>query len=113
MKDVDACFTSFLAIPILETNSPNKFFDGLAAGKLSIVNTKGWLSELVEQNNCGVYVDPTKPEKFPLLIEPFIQDKNLLISCQKNALQFGKAKFSKDKLVREVCDLVLHELTIN
>jgi glycosyltransferase involved in cell wall biosynthesis len=107
MEKVDACFTSFLTIPILETNSPNKFFDGLAAGKLNIVNTQGWLRELVEQNKCGFYTDPDKPEKFPLLIEPFIQDKNILNSYQENALRLGKTTFSKDKLVHEVCDLVL------
>ena len=108
LEKVDACFTSFLTIPILETNSPNKFFDGLAAGKLSIVNTKGWLKELVEQNNCGFYTDPAKPEKFPLLIKPFIQDKKLLNSYQENALRLGKIKFSKKKLVHEICDLVLN-----
>lgn len=113
LEDVDACFTSFLNISILETNSPNKFFDGLAARKLNIVNTKGWLKELVEQNKCGFYSDPDKPENFPLLIEPFIQDKKLLNSYQENALQLGKTRFSKDKLVREVCDLVLNQSTIN
>lgn len=106
MKDVDACFTSFLKIPILETNSPNKFFDGLAAGKLSIVNTNGWLRELVEHHGCGFYIDPDKPEKFPEHIFPFIENKELLISFQENALNLAYAEFSKEKLVNKVCGLV-------
>lgn len=105
LRRTDACFTSFLKTPVLETNSPNKFFDGLAAGKLSIVNTAGWLKELVEHNKCGFYIDPATPEKFPLLIEPFIRDKKLLKLYQKNALHLGKTRFSRKKLVQEVCDL--------
>ncbi len=108
LGQMDACFTSFLAVSILETNSPNKFFDGLAAGKLNIVNTRGWLKELVEENKCGFYTDPAKPENFPLLIEPFIQDKNVLMSYQENALHLGKTMFSREKLVQEVCQVVLN-----
>ena len=58
----DAAYVSFANIPILETNSPNKFFDALASGKLVITNTKGWVKELCESNNCGFYADPLKPE---------------------------------------------------
>ncbi len=103
---IDACITSFLNIPILETSSPNKFFDGLAAGKLSIVNTKGWLKNLVEENKCGFYADPKQPETFPKLILPFIQKKELLETYQKNALQLAKNAFSKEKLVSQICDLI-------
>lgn len=108
MRQVDACFTTFLNVPVLETNSPNKFFDGLAAGKLVIVNTRGWLKELVEENNCGFFTDPDSPEKFPVLLEPFIRNKNLLKTYQQNSLQLGKTVFSRDKLVREVCEVVLN-----
>ncbi len=107
LRKTDACVTSFLDIPILETNSPNKFFDGLAAGKLSIVNTKGWLRELVEKNECGIYYDPKKPETFPNLIGPFIKDKKLLESYQANGLRLAKSEFSKNKLAEQICSLIL------
>ncbi len=106
LNKTDACFTSFLDIPILKTNSPNKFFDGLAAGKLSIINTKGWLRELVEKNECGFYFDPKKPEAFPALIKPFIEDKKLLESYKSNGLKLAKSEFSKDILVEKVCSLI-------
>ena len=106
LQDVDACITSFLNIPILETNSPNKFFDGLAAGKLSIVNTKGWLKDLVEQYNCGIYQDPNHSEDFPNLILPFMQDRILLKRYQQNAFHLAKEAFLKEELVCQVCDLV-------
>lgn len=106
LNTVDACITSFLNVRILETNSPNKFFDGLAAGKLSIVNTQGWLKNLVEENNCGFFIDPEKPDTFPGLIKPFLDDKKLLVSHQQNALNLAKEQFQKEDLVNKICSLV-------
>ena len=42
--------------PAFESTSPNKFFDGLAAGKPVVVNVDGWLRRLVEENAAGLYV---------------------------------------------------------
>ena len=52
----DACMTIYKDVPILYTCSPNKLFDTFAAGRAAIVNTPGWLSELVEENEAGVAV---------------------------------------------------------
>ena len=106
MKETDACFVSFLNNPILETNSPNKFFDALAAGKPCIVNTRGWLADLVKEWQCGFYADPDKPQAFPELIKPYIHDEKLLKSHGENALRLAEAGFSKTSLTEAVCDIV-------
>ena len=46
----------FKNVPIFETNSPNKFFDYLAAGKPIISNVGGWTKEIIERNNLGLVV---------------------------------------------------------
>jgi glycosyltransferase involved in cell wall biosynthesis len=51
-----ACLTLFKDVPVLATNSPNKLFDTFAAGRPAIVNMDGWMRELVEENEAGVYV---------------------------------------------------------
>lgn len=38
----DISITSFKNLPILNTNSPNKLFDSLSAGKPIVVNSAGW-----------------------------------------------------------------------
>lgn len=106
MSKVDAVLISFLDIPILETTSPNKFFDGIAAGKLIILNYKGWLKELVEENECGFYYDQNKPEMFVSKIFPFLNDKEKLQRCAQNARSLAERKFSKDQLVGQVCDTI-------
>jgi len=50
-----ACLTLFKDVPVLATNSPNKLFDTFAAGRPAIVNMDGWMRELVERNEAGVY----------------------------------------------------------
>jgi glycosyltransferase involved in cell wall biosynthesis len=55
-RTADALLALFGDKPILATNSPNKFFDGLASGRPVIVNQPGWTRELVEENGVGVYV---------------------------------------------------------
>ena len=51
-----ACLTIFKDVPVLATNSPNKLFDTFAAGRAAIVNMDGWMRELVERNDAGMYV---------------------------------------------------------
>ena len=57
----DACLTIFKDVPVLATNSPNKLFDTFAAGRPAIVNQPGWMRELVERNEAGLFVRPGDP----------------------------------------------------
>ena len=52
----------FKSVPIFETNSPNKFFDYLAAGKPIISNVGGWTKEIIEKNRLGLVVRAGDPE---------------------------------------------------
>ena len=106
MSRVDACLTTFLDIPVLSTNSPNKFFDGLAAGKLSIVNTPGWLSKLVIDNECGIYVPADDPAQIITKIELFVKNLSLLESYQKNARKLAIQQFDKNKLTEHICKII-------
>ncbi len=105
LKTTDATYISYLDIPVLESSSPNKFFDSLASGKLLILNIKGWLLELVEENSCGIYVNPNLPDEFHSKILPFVQDKNLLKEYQSNSLKLGKELFSKEEQVKKLVNI--------
>ena len=50
----DAVYVSFKDVKVLSTGSPNKFFDSLAAGKLTIINFEGWIRNVITKNKCGV-----------------------------------------------------------
>ena len=44
--------------PILDTSSPNKFFESLGAGIPIIQNTNGWMREFLQDNKVGITIDP-------------------------------------------------------
>ena len=105
LQNSHATYTSFAEIPVLETNSPNKFFDSLAAGKLCIVNTKGWLKELVEENASGFYANPNDPAVFTRKLLPFLKNPELLDTAQQNARMLAETEFSRELLSRKFTDL--------
>ncbi len=91
----DAAFVSYASYSILTTGSPNKFFDGLAAAKLIILNFNGWMKDLVEANDCGFAYNSEQPEEFFEKIEPFLNSSNRLEEVQRNARRLAVEKFDR------------------
>lgn len=87
----DAVFISFENVPVLATGSPNKLFDGLAAGKLIIINFGGWIKELIEQHQCGFSYPPQEPKVFVEMLQPFLKDNTALIKAQEGSRQLAEA----------------------
>lgn len=102
----DASITSFLNLPILQTNSPNKLFDSLSAGKPIIVNSAGWTKDLVEKENCGFYVDPDNAQDFVEKIKLYKDNKEKLSEWGKNARRLSETTFDKAILSSQVADVI-------
>lgn len=101
MNVTDAAFVSFKPLPVLETGSPNKYFDALAAGKLILINFDGWVKKEVEENQCGIYIDPNNPQKFVSHIQKFMVDRILLSHFQLSSRKLAEAKYSRGFLSRK------------
>ncbi|GCC50962.1 hypothetical protein SanaruYs_11810 [Chryseotalea sanaruensis] len=106
MNVTDAVFISYRNKPVLETGSPNKYFDGLAAGKLVITNFNGWIKEDIEAHNCGFVIDYKRPEDLVKHLWPYLNDKNILRRAQENAHELSK-KYSRKKLGEEYVELMV------
>ena len=102
----DASVTSFLNLPILKTNSPNKLFDSLSAGKPIIVNSAGWTKDLVEKDNCGFFVNPDDPNDFAEKLLQYKDDKEVLKLWGENARRLSVEVFDKDILSAKVADVL-------
>jgi glycosyltransferase involved in cell wall biosynthesis len=98
MNVTDAAFICYKPLPILETGSPNKYFDGLAAGKLILVNFGGWVREEIERERCGIYLDAKFPSEFTRKIEPFVADGSLLKQYQQASRLLAESKYSRKLL---------------
>jgi glycosyltransferase involved in cell wall biosynthesis len=98
MNVTDACYVSFLHKPVLRTNSPNKFFDSIASGKLIITNIQGWIRGLVEKRHFGFFADSDFPSEFGEKIKPFIDSEELLKKYQEASRNTAEQFFSRTEL---------------
>lgn len=102
----DASITTFMNLPILQTNSPNKLFDSLSAGKPIIVNSAGWTKDLVEKDDCGFFVDPERPVELAEKLLLYKDDKDTLKRWGENARKLSIEVFDKDLLSAKVADVL-------
>ena len=101
MNVTDAAFICYKPLPILETGSPNKYFDALASGKMIVVNFGGWIREEIEKERCGFYIDQRQPSEFVGKIQPFIDSRQLLTEFQQASRRLAEAKYTRKMLSKK------------
>ncbi len=106
MNISDAIFVCYKPVAILETGSPNKYFDGLSAGKLIVMNFGGWIRKEIEENRCGIYIDPHDPHDFLQKIEPFILNRAHLKAFQQSARILAEQSYSRKILGEKFVSVV-------
>ncbi len=99
----DASLTTFLPFEILESNSPNKFFDGLAMNNISLINFDGWIANLIETHHCGLRIDESNIEN---QLHDLLQNANEHLSMKQNAKHLALHFFDKDLLCAEIIGLL-------
>jgi glycosyltransferase involved in cell wall biosynthesis len=102
----DVSLVTFSNIPILATNSPNKLFDSLSAGKPIIVNSNGWTKELVEKNECGIFVDPESPHDFVKKLLKLKESPQVLKKMGLNSRRLAETEYDKSILCKKFADIV-------
>ena len=104
----DVTLTIFAPYPVLETNSPNKFFDSLAAGRPAIVNLDGWVRRLVEENDAGAWVPAGDSEALGWALSALAGDRERVERMGRNARDLAEREFSRD-LMAERLERTLEE----
>src|SRR5690606_1204549 len=102
----DVSIVSFLDLPILYTNSPNKLFDSLSAGKPIIVNSAGWTKDMVEQHQCGFYVNPNNPEDLVERILYLKEHPKVVEEMGKQSRHLAETIYDKSILCKEFVEVV-------
>lgn len=102
----DISLVTFADLPILATNSPNKLFDSLSAGKPIIVNSPGWTKDLVEIHECGLFVDPKNPQDLANKIIYLKENPEIAKKMGLNSRKLAETKYDKSILCREFADVV-------
>ncbi|SDA38156.1 Glycosyltransferase involved in cell wall bisynthesis [Algoriphagus alkaliphilus] len=102
----DLAWISFAHLPVLKTNSPNKFFDALAAGKAIIVNHKGWVYDLVKTYELGISCLPGKMDAAIAKLEKLEENPSELGRLSKNSRILAETYFSKEIAVSRLLELI-------
>ncbi|MBE8722059.1 glycosyltransferase family 4 protein [Sphingobacterium pedocola] len=93
--------------PVLDTSSPNKFFESLAAGVPVIQNTQGWMKDFLNEHNVGLTLDPNDPEQ---LADTLIHMKDNAMETEAmgaKSLEIAKQYFDKDYLSKKMLDILM------
>lgn len=102
----DVSMISFLDIPILYTNSPNKLFDSLSAGKPIIVNSAGWTKDIAEKYHCGYYVNPNRPEELVQKVLYLKDNPELVKEMGQNARKLAETVYDKSILSKKFVEVI-------
>ncbi|MFT5640526.1 MAG: glycosyltransferase involved in cell wall biosynthesis [Cyclobacteriaceae bacterium] len=113
MDTLDISYVSFLNKDVLGTGSPNKFFDSLAAGKLTVINFNGWIKNIVEKHKCGFHHDPEKPEDFARKMQVFLKNPSLMHTYQRNARRLAEHYYDRELQIQKLVKIINNEKKIS
>jgi glycosyltransferase involved in cell wall biosynthesis len=78
--------------------SPNKFFDYIASGLPVVNNYPGWLSDMINENNCGVVVTPEDASSFADALIELADNLEKRKVMGINSRLLAEKEFSRDEL---------------
>lgn len=116
LNAADMALGLFINKPEMQSNSSNKFFDALAAGKPIIINYGGWQKELLESSGAGLVTWGMDIEQAAQKLANALQDKKWLGRASEAASLMAKHLFSRDELadqLEKVLSLAIEEKQMN
>jgi glycosyltransferase involved in cell wall biosynthesis len=102
----DFAWISFAHIPVLKTNSPNKYFDAISAGKAILVNHKGWVYEMVKTNDLGIPFLPGKWEKAFAKLEALEKRPEEIQKMGNRSRRLAETQFSKEMAIGRLLEVI-------
>jgi len=89
-------------LPVMRTNSANKFFDAFAAGKPVVINYRGWQAELLERTGAGLVLDQDDVPGSAMRLVAALHDPAWLERAAEASAQLGDTEFNRDRLADQL-----------
>jgi glycosyltransferase involved in cell wall biosynthesis len=96
------CLAPLKDTKVLNTSSPNKFFESLAAGVPVIQTTNGWMKDFVEEHEVGFTVDPNNAEALAEKLVALVDNPEQLVKMGLKAANIAKKEFDKTILAEKM-----------
>jgi glycosyltransferase involved in cell wall biosynthesis len=93
-------------VDTFKTIYSNKTFDYMSCKKPVLLAIDGVSRELVENANCGIYVEPENAEDIVRGIKEALKNKSNLTSLGENGYHYAKKHFDRTKLAKEYLENV-------
>lgn len=93
--------------PVLNTSSPNKFFESLAAGVPVIQNTNGWIKDFIEKHQIGETLDPNDPQELSRRLIYMKDHPEYTSKLGERAASVAKKYFDQDYLSEKMLDVLI------
>ena len=95
----DVNVVTFMNEPLFYENSPNKFFDGIAAGLPAVFNRSTWLEPWLTRYGCGIVCKGSRPGTLMAeSIRALASDAGRRKQMGINARRLAEEVFDRDKL---------------
>lgn len=103
----DVNVVTFMHAPLFYENSPNKFFDGIAAGLPAIFNRTTWLEPWLAHYGCGIICKSDAPgQEMAEAICALAEDRVRLRKMGSGARRLAEEVFSRDRLAVQYLECV-------
>ena len=112
VRAADVNLVTFRHEPLFFENSPNKFFDGIAAGVPALFNRSTWLEPWLEAYDCGIVCKGERPgEEMAAALRGLADDPERRRRMGLGARRLAEEVFDRDKLAAEYLALLLRPLS--
>lgn len=102
------CLAPLMESKVLNTSSPNKFFEALAAGVPVIQTTNGWMKDFLSEHRVGFTLDPNNPHELANKLIDISLDNKELDSMRIRACRIAAVHFDKNVLSKNMLDEILN-----
>ncbi len=107
----DISLSMFLPLKEMESNSANKFFDGLASGNMILINYGGWQEDILSSSDSGLRL-PRNINEAADIVSQLEKNRNKVSDFGKNAKKLAFKKFDRNKLTDKL-EKILIEIVSN
>lgn len=97
----DVGLVTFIPQPVYYENSPNKFFDYIAAGLPVLFNRTTWLEKMLTDYGNGIVCDPHDPSTMAEQIVMMMNHPKLCKKMGRQSRKLAKDVFSRDMLANK------------
>jgi glycosyltransferase involved in cell wall biosynthesis len=103
----DINVVTFMHAPLFYENSPNKFFDGIAAGLPTVFNRSTWLEPWLRAYDCGEVCKGCHPgAEMADVIRRLANDPERRKQMGRNARRLAEEVFGRDALAEKYLSIV-------